>query len=62
MSVLPASKCIYTLAVEQSWGSQLWLPQAIADPVQVQFCGYSASESYNCISIGTDPEPYLLKC
>lgn len=62
MSVLPARKCIYTLAVEQSWGSQHWLPQAIADPVQVQFCGYSTSESYNCIYMQTDPEFYLLKC
>lgn len=61
MSVPPASKRIYTLAVEQSWDSQRWLPQATADPVQVQFWGYNAWESRSCTSMRTGSEHYLLK-
>lgn len=59
MSVPPASKLIYTLAVEQSWDSQHWLPQATADPAHVQFCRESAWESHSGICTRTGSEPYF---
>lgn len=50
MSVPPTSKAIYTLAVEKSRDSLRWLPQATADPAQVQLGGHCAWESLSWTS------------